>query len=111
MDKDVLLSHTIQILQSQMEASRALVRTRIIGSLQSYKQQKIVYTVWQALSDLEDYYRSGTLPGALEALAAATGNNAQHAKNLKNGVNQSGQAVKTTLVKNGNGADVRALAP
>ena len=30
-DKDVLLSHTIQILQSQMEASRTLIRNRVNG--------------------------------------------------------------------------------
>ncbi len=95
-DTDVLLSHTIQILQSQMEASRTIVRNRILGSLYPAKGAPvptIPYTVWIALSDLEDYYRAGTIPGALEALAAATNSNAQNAKNCSNGVNQASQMV------------------
>ena len=68
------------------------------------------YTVWQALSDLEDYYRAGTIPGALEALAAVAGNNAQQTKDLKNGATQNGQPVKTTMSgQTANGVNVRTL--
>jgi hypothetical protein len=80
-DQDVLLSHTIQILQSQMESSRTLIKGRILGNLNAAMTGK-AYTVWQAMSDLEDYYRAGTIPGALEALAAVAGNNAQKAKDV-----------------------------
>jgi hypothetical protein len=111
-DKDVLLSHTIQILQSQMETSRTHVRNRITSNLKAALNKTIKYTIWQALSDLEDYYRAGTLPGALEALAAATGNNAQRAKDLKNGTNESSQPVSTTSSSstNSNGALVPTLS-
>jgi hypothetical protein len=109
-DKDILLSHTVQILQSQMEASRALIRNRVMASLLSNKQGKSIYTVWQAHSDLEDYYRAGTLPGALEALAAVTGNNAQQTKDLSNGATQNGQSVQiTNTSRNRDGAVVPTL--
>jgi hypothetical protein len=89
-DEDVYVSQTIQILQSQMEASRLNVRNRIMGNLQLPLDQ---YSGWQGLSDLEDYYRAGTVAGALEALAAATGSNSQQAKNIENGTTQTGTAV------------------
>jgi hypothetical protein len=108
-DQDVLLSHTIQILQSQMESSRTLIRGRIMANLDGAVHGK-PYTVWQALSDLEDYYRAGTIPGALEALAAVAGNNAQQTKDLKNGATQNGQPVKTTMSgQTANGVNVRTL--
>ncbi len=93
-NQDVLLSHTIQILLTQMETSRALIKNRILANADPAKKGTPPYNYWTALSDLEDYYRAGTIPGALEALAAATGSNAQNAKNCKNGTTQSGQAVK-----------------
>jgi hypothetical protein len=108
-DNDVLLSHTIQILLLQMETSRNHVRARIEANLQACSTTD--YTVWQALTDLEDYYRAGTLPGALEALAAATGNNNQQSKDVKNGTTQtSGPAPTTTQSKTGNGASIRTAA-
>jgi hypothetical protein len=111
-DKDVLLSHTIQILQTQMETSRAHIRNRINSNLQAaMKTPPIPYTVWQALSDIEDYYRAGTLPGALESLAAAAGNYAQQAKNLNNGTTQGSLPIQTTTSVNAHGATVRTLVP
>ena len=53
-DHDVYITQTIQILQSQMEASRLTVRKRIMANLSLELTQ---YTMWQGLSDLEDYYR------------------------------------------------------
>jgi hypothetical protein len=88
-DKDVLVSQTIQVLQSQMEASRLAIKTRIMDKLLD-PYWDIRYTVAMGLSDLEDYYRAGTLAGALEALAAAVGNNSQQNKNNLNGVTQNG---------------------
>ncbi len=76
-----------------MEASRLSIRKRIMANLQLSIDK---YTFWQGLSDLEDYYRAGTIAGALEALAASTGNNSQRAKNLQNGSTQNGMAVTGT---------------
>jgi hypothetical protein len=107
-NQDILVSHTIQILQSTMETSRSTIGARIAANLSCPTTS---YTVWQGLTDLEDYYRAGTLPGALEALAATTGNNAQQTKNLKNGTNPQGQSVPTVRTFTGRGAQLRALAP
>jgi hypothetical protein len=72
-DKEILLDRTIQVLQSQMRASRAATKVRILSRLdQPYRR----YTIGLAMSDLEDYYQAGTLSGALvaasESAAAAT---------------------------------------
>jgi len=106
-DQDVLLSHTIQLLLQTMLASRSAVGDRITANLACPIAK---YTVWQALSDLEDYYRAGTLSGALEALAASTGNNSQQQQDLKNGVNKDGQQVPTAKSLTSRGAPLRVLA-
>jgi hypothetical protein len=95
-DQDVYITQTIQILQSQMEAGRSSVRTRIIANM---KLDLASYTMWQGLSDLEDYYRAGTVAGALEALHASAGANSQQAKDLKNGITPDGDGVKQTPPK------------
>jgi hypothetical protein len=106
-NQDVLIANTIQILQSTMETSRTSIGSRITANLSCLPAS---YTVWQGLTDLEDYYRAGTLAGALEALAATTGNNAQQTKNLKNGTNPQGQLVPTVRSFTSRGAQLRALA-
>jgi hypothetical protein len=95
-DKDVLLAHTIQILQNQMETSRTHIKNSILASLNDSLTSHTPYTYWEALSDLEAYYRAGTLPGALEALQAATGTNAQNSKNCTTGVTQTSTAANCT---------------
>jgi ABC-type phosphate transport system auxiliary subunit len=89
-DKDILVSQTIQVLQSQMEASRLAIKNRILANL---LLNTATYTLATGLSDLEDYYRAGTLAGALESLSAVVGNNSQINKNLTNGVTQNGVPV------------------
>jgi hypothetical protein len=106
--QDVLLTHTIQLLLQQMETSRNHVRARIEGNLQACKTSE--YTVWQALTDLEDYYRAGTLPGALEALAAATGNNNQQSKDVKNGQTQTSAPTTNSQSQTSQGGAVKTAA-
>jgi hypothetical protein len=89
-DKDILVSQTIQVLQSQMEASRLAIRNRILANL---ALPIAAYPLPMGLSDLEDYYRAGTLAGALESLSSVIGNNSQVNKNLTNGVTQNGIPV------------------
>lgn len=61
-DKEVLLDRTIQVLQSQMKASRAKTKAQILDRLgQPYRQ----YTIALALSDVETYYQAGTMSGSL----------------------------------------------
>jgi hypothetical protein len=61
-DSDVLLSHSVQWIQSQMEAKRAEVSTRILRGM---KLSTTDYPLAAALSDLEAYYRAGTFTGGL----------------------------------------------
>ena len=84
-DKDIFIQQTVQILQNQMEVSRDLVRQRIIANL---RVSTTVYSLAQGLSDLEDYYRAGTLAGALEAVSASVGDTAQQHKAVQNGLTQ-----------------------
>jgi hypothetical protein len=107
-DQDVLLSHTIQLLLQQMETSRNLVRDRIDANLQACSTTE--YTVWQAMTDLEDYYRAGTLSGALESLEAAAGNNNQQTKDVKNGQTQTSTPTPMTGSVTGKGGVVPAKA-
>jgi hypothetical protein len=58
----VLLNRTIQVLENQMRGARAKIATKIIaGSKLSSRD----YGLGMALSDLEEYYRAGTITGAL----------------------------------------------
>ena len=77
---DILFAKTIQILQTQMEATRAhiaaIIKTRL-GSPVS------VYPLAAALSDLEDYYRAGTLTGAVNEVTSTVSGDAAQAKQEK----------------------------
>jgi hypothetical protein len=84
-DKDILVSQSIQVLQSQMEASRLSIKTRIMSKLTDPAWDGR-YTIALGLSDLEDYYRAGTLAGALEALTSSVGGDSQAQKDIQNGI-------------------------
>ncbi|WP_210237627.1 hypothetical protein, partial [Mesorhizobium sp. M8A.F.Ca.ET.142.01.1.1] len=59
---EVLQKSTIQLLQTQMRANRAIAWSNIIRRL---GDSDASYPMALALSDLEEYYRAGTIPGAL----------------------------------------------
>jgi hypothetical protein len=75
-DSELLANKTIQIIQSQMEAKRDEVATRI---LQKVDFPPTTYTLPSALHDLEDYYRAGTLTAGLIKATADAGVAAQQA--------------------------------
>ncbi|MBR0684424.1 hypothetical protein JQ594_00720 [Bradyrhizobium manausense] len=90
----VLLNKTIQVLQSQMRAERARVAVKIYASLKLPAAQ---YGLGMALSDLESYYRAGTITGALIDISNAVGVDAVQAKRAKDAfVVDYGYAVDTT---------------
>jgi hypothetical protein len=60
-NKDLLLSQTIQSLQTQMRADRSAQAAKMIASMQCSITD---YPIGLALSDLEEYYRSGTIASA-----------------------------------------------
>jgi hypothetical protein len=58
----VLLSKTIQVLEHQMRAERDRVSAKIYAGM---RLSSIDYSLSMGLADTEDYYRAGTLAGAL----------------------------------------------
>lgn len=61
-DKNILIDRTIAVLQEHMRANRKRVRVQIIEKL---ALPSAVYPLELALSDVEEYYRAGTITGAL----------------------------------------------
>jgi hypothetical protein len=90
-DQDVYMAQTLQILMNSMDGQRLAIRSRIDGNM---KLSASDYTAWRALTDLDDYYRAGTM-AALTYLASTTGENAQNQKNLQNGITASGASATT----------------
>ncbi|HEX8623714.1 MAG TPA: hypothetical protein VF782_01410 [Allosphingosinicella sp.] len=67
-DKQILLDRTLSTLLNQMEAGRAGVKARIFERL---RLPYADYPIGAAQMDVEDYYKAGTLVGALTAAADA----------------------------------------
>jgi len=64
-ESEILLAKTVEIIDKQMRASRHDVATHILTKME---QSVIDYPLSGAFSDLEDYYRAGTLvSGVMEA--------------------------------------------
>jgi len=82
-DQDIYMSATLQILMNTMEAQRLAIRNRIDANAKTLSLME--YPAWRALTDTDDYYRAGTLAGALQYLSASTGQSAQSQKELQNG--------------------------
>ncbi|MFS8146451.1 hypothetical protein [Rhizobium sp. BR 249] len=59
---DVLLKNSVDLLQTQMRANRANVAATIFRRM---SHDDSVYPLAMALSDLEDYYRAGTMTGGI----------------------------------------------
>lgn len=81
-DNDVLFAHSVQWVQSQMQATRATVYDRIMAGM---KLSTTDYPLAAALSDLEAYYRAGTFTAGLLAtgqIVAADAKAAEDAKTL-----------------------------
>lgn len=74
--KEVLIERTISVLQQQMQARRQSVKTKIIGRTSHGAD---AYPLELALSDVEEYYRAGTITGALIAASEDAGASLQKA--------------------------------
>jgi hypothetical protein len=80
-DKDVLFDRSIALLQQQMRTQRALVRARIVDRL---TLDVSAYPLELALSDVEAYYRAGTITGALIGASEDAGIRLNQAKAEEN---------------------------
>ncbi|RVD55403.1 hypothetical protein EN828_25230 [Mesorhizobium sp. M2D.F.Ca.ET.185.01.1.1] len=100
---EVLQKSTIQLLQTQMRANRAIAWSNIIRRL---GDSDASYPMALALSDLEEYYRAGTIPGALLKAQATISAAEQSAQDDKQEaiVYQISKAPAQVLLRN-------ALAP
>jgi hypothetical protein len=65
-DRDIMLERTIQILTTQMRASRAKVKELILSRLDN---EYAKWPIGLAMADLEAYEQAGTLNSALNATA------------------------------------------
>ncbi len=61
-EKDILIERTVSILQKQMRVNRKEVKTQIVERLSGSTS---AYPLEFALTDVERYYRAGTISGAL----------------------------------------------
>ena len=83
-DKDVMAAQTLQVLLNKMESSRLEIRKDILDGL---KLPIDAYPFAAALAHLEDYYRAGTVAGALEELGADAGRKSSDAKEAARNTN------------------------
>jgi hypothetical protein len=101
-DNDILLAHSVQWIQSQMEATRAVVYNRILSGM---KLSTTAYPLAAALSDLEAYYRAGTFTGGLLATSQIVAADALGAEDSKNNIVAVSFSPTTAL-----GARIEAFA-
>lgn len=80
-DENFFRERTIQVIISQMEASRARVETGMLSNMNDKDADK--YSLDTALGDLINYFYAGTLQKGLQELAKETGKSAINAEAAK----------------------------
>jgi hypothetical protein len=94
-DSDLVIAKTIQIVEAQMRGQRDLVAKTI---LQRRDESTTTYPLAAALSDLEDYYRAGTMNSGLIQAAGDAANNAAGAAAAKDIVVTYGSNASTATL-------------
>ncbi len=110
-DSDIVIAKTIQIAEGQMRAQRDIVGKRI---LQRRAESAKTYPLSAAMSDVEDYYRAGTLNSGLIEAASQSGDAAANAAEeralvVNYATNASTERLKTCLKKPGAGDRLASL--
>jgi hypothetical protein len=91
-DKDVFYSKTMPVLLTQMEAQRKVQLVKIRTGLTVDANR---YPLSEALVDVEEYYKAGSIPGALQGIAEQSGAAGQGAdKELKKLTKASAEDVQ-----------------
>jgi hypothetical protein len=75
-NKNLYFEHTMPALLALMDSQRKNIRTEIIRGL---TQPVLIYSLGEALSDLERYYDAGSIPGAIATITATAGQELQQA--------------------------------
>lgn len=97
-EKDILVQKTIDVLQIAMRANRTRVRTEILKRLSLGIVQ---YPLELALSDIDRYYRAGTLTGGFLSVTESSAEELGDAKaNAVTSINKFGTDDDTTKIKN-----------
>lgn len=78
-DSEVLANKVLSSIQSQMNAERYIIKTRIIKGL---NQSTLQYSLNAANIDLEAYYQAGTLLAGISGINTAASNNATIANDI-----------------------------
>jgi hypothetical protein len=93
-DEKILLSQSIQNLETEMRADRSAQGAVILANMRCPLGQ---YNLGMALSDLEEYYRAGTLPSAMIALSKTVANAENVAKATKASMNPAPRVAQAGL--------------
>ena len=93
-DKDILLAQSVLNLQTQMRADRSAKAAVILTSMRCPVSS---YNMGMVLSDLEEYYRAGTMPNALIAITKTVGSAESQAKDAKAAASPSAQIQKAGM--------------
>jgi hypothetical protein len=104
-DKDILLSQSIQNLETQMRTDRNNEATIILANMKCSVEQ---YPVGTALTQLETYYRDGTLTNALIGLSKTVSSAEATSKAAKDSVNPSREVSTPAQTQLRNSASVTA---
>jgi hypothetical protein len=112
---EVLLSHGMQWIQSQMRAQRARVAERMLLGMRMSTSD---YPLAAVLSDLEEYYRAGTFTGGLLSTSETVAADAKLSEQLKAAriefsfvATPAGQALTACAVRPGAKARLLRLVP
>ena len=76
-DKHALFERSVPVIMAEMVASRKAALLTLRRGLAHNDSQ---YSLFQALGDLEGYYRAGTIPGSLAEIAEGAGTKAASAE-------------------------------
>lgn len=79
-ESEVLLAQTMRTIQKQMRASRNNIATHISARM---NQTVIDYPLAAAMSDVEDYYRAGTLTSGVIDASTTVGQEEKHTESVK----------------------------
>jgi hypothetical protein len=114
-ENDILFAHSVQWIQTQMRGRRADIAARILDGTKRSTDQ---YPLAAALSDLEAYYRAGTLTGGLIATSETVALDARLSEQLKAArvefafvATPAGRALRLCAVRPGAKARLLELLP
>ncbi len=88
----LFFNNTIPVIFSKMEAQRKVILANITTGLSKKVEE---YPLMHALNDLDDYYKAGTIPEALNGIVTTSGEQAAAAKKtIEDALKAKSEALK-----------------